>query len=88
MDISEIGKMDYKQLAEIVNSIESSHDKIFSNLPKYHEYCQSNGEANLHLVRAAIRLRERYSNIPFYKQRAEKAGPIYWINLATSAVNA
>lgn len=72
----------------LVENTKSSHDEIFKNLPDLHEQCQTDDEADLHLVRAALRLRERYSRIPFYAQRAEKYGVRYWIGLACSAVNA
>lgn len=80
--------MDELEMAQLVENTTSSQDEIFKNLPQYHEQCQSKEERSLHLVRAALRLRERYSHKPFYAQRAAKHGGIYWINLACSAVNA
>lgn len=77
-----------EKLGEIVDKIESSQDQIFESLPDLHEECETRGEANLHLVRAAIRLRERYSQIPFYARKAARSGGRYWIALASSAVNA
>ena len=80
--------MDELEMAQLVENTASSHDPIFKNLPQYHEECQSRAERSLHLVRAALRLRERYSHRPFYAQRAAKHGGRYWIGLAYSAVNA
>lgn len=80
--------MNELEMAQLVENTASSHDPIFENLPDLHEQCQSREEANLHLVRAALRLRERYSHRPFYAKRAAKCGAKYWIGLAYSAVNA
>lgn len=79
--------MDDLTMVRLVEDTKSSHDEIFKNLPDLHEDCQSMEEADLHLARAAIRLRERYSHKPFYAQRAARGGGEYWINLACSAVN-
>ena len=80
--------MNELEMAQLVENTASSHDNIFESLPKYHEDCQSKEEADLHLVQAALRLRERYSHKPFYAKRAAKHGGRYWIGLAYSAVNA
>lgn len=80
--------MNESEMAKMVENIQSSLDPIFKDLPDLHEHCKSSEEADLHLVRAALRLRERYSHKPFYAQRAAKFGGSYWIGLACSAVNA
>lgn len=80
--------VDESAMSKMVDETESSHHKIFKDLPELHEQCRTKEEARLHLVRAALRLRERYSHIPFYKQRAERAGSYYWLGLAMSEVNA
>lgn len=80
--------MTESEMAKLVENTKSSHDKIFKYLPQYHEDCQSKEERCLHLVRAALRLRERYSHKPFYARRAANHGGLYWIGLAYSAVNA
>ena len=74
-------------MARLVENTKSSQDEIFKHLPDLHEQCLTDDEADLHLVRAALRLRERYSHKPFYAQRAERGGAKYWISLACSAVN-
>lgn len=66
----------------------SSQDEIFKDLPKYHENCKTEEETELHLARAALRLKERYSQVPFYAERANRRGIRYWLGLAYSAVNA
>lgn|GEM_PF-3887904 len=43
--------------------------------------------ANPKLRRAARHLRERYSQVPFYAERAKRISG-YWLLLATSEVNA
>jgi len=75
-------------MEKLVENTASSHNPIFANLPQYHEDCQSKEERSLHLVRAALRLRERYAHKLFYAERAAKFGGSYWIGLACSAVNA
>ena len=75
-------------MARLVENTKSSQDEIFKHLPDLHEQCLTDDEADLHLVRAALRLRERYSHKPFYARRAAKHGGLYWIGLAYSAVNA
>lgn len=80
--------MNESEMARLVENTKSSQDEIFKNLPDLHEQCQMDEEADLHLVRAALRLRERYSHKPFHAQRATKYGAKYWIGLAYSAVNA
>lgn len=79
--------MNESEMARLVENTKSSQDEMFKNLPDLHEDCQSMEEADLHLARAAIRFRERYSHKPFYAQRAARGGREYWINLACSAVN-
>ena len=80
--------MNESEMARLVENTKSSQDEIFKHLPDLHEQCQTDDEADLHLVRAALRLRERYSHKPFYAKRAAKHGGRYWIGLAYSAVNA
>lgn len=80
--------MNKSEMAQLVENTKSSQDEIFKNLPDLHKQCQMDDEADLHLVRAALRLRERYSHKPFYMQRAAKYGERYWIDPAYSAVNA
>ena len=53
----------------------SSQDEIFKDLPKYHENCKTEEETELHLARAALRLKERYSQVPF--TRNERTGAEY-----------
>ena len=80
--------MNESEMARLVENTKSSQDEIFKHLPDLHEQCQKDDEADLHLVRAALRLRERYSHKPFYAQRTEKYGVRHWIGLACSVVNA
>lgn len=77
-----------QEILNIMVKAESSHSPIFKSLPTYHEDCGTYEERTLHLARAALRLKERYSHKPFYAQRAAKHGASYWIGLAYSAVNA
>lgn|GEM_PF-6721187 len=67
-------------------SVTSSKDPIFDSLPEKREQCLTDEEAELHHQRAKLRLKERYSHLPWYAERA-KSDPHYWDKLAGSAVN-
>lgn len=67
--------------------VESSTHPVFKDLPRRRHECVTEEESELHHQRAALRLKERYSQIPFYAERAAK-DPNYWSDLAASAVNA
>ena len=77
-----------QEMLNIMAKAENSLNPIFNTLPAYREDCRTDEERTLHLARAALRLKERYSHKPFYAQRAAKHGASYWIGLAYSAVNA
>lgn len=50
--------MNESEMTKMVENNQSSLDPIFKALPDLHEHCKSSEEADLHLVRAALRLRE------------------------------
>jgi hypothetical protein len=65
----------------------SEQEKTSVGTRKRYEDCKTWEEAEAHLQQVAERLKERYSHIPFYAEKA-KRNPEYWRDSADSAVNA
>lgn len=63
--------MNESEMAKLIEIIKSSLDPIFIDLPDLHKHCKSSDEADLPLIRAALRLRERYSYKPFTRKSCQ-----------------
>lgn len=76
-----------EEMKPLLDQIEDPRDPIFDQLPDRLEDCETGRESILHRQRAALTMRERYSEVPFHAERAERRGFDYWLDLSGSAVN-
>ena len=76
-----------EEMRPMLEQIEDPRDPIFDELPDRLEHCQTDREEILHRRRAALVLKEQYSQAPFHAQRAKELGEQHWHDLASSAVN-